>query len=156
MHCQKVHAEIFNTVIHLVDFIVGSSTISPVLQELGWSSIKHPLLVRDVTQLYKIVNGLAPSYLNCYISKRTGIHIYNTRFRETLDVPMCRTATAQRSLHYQSINTWNSLSASTSNSKMLTSFKHGAKLELCHNKNQVTICMTKTVFICHNRVFLSQ
>ena len=35
--------------------------ISPVLRELGWSSIKHLLLVRDVTQLYKRVNGLAPS-----------------------------------------------------------------------------------------------
>ena len=63
--------------------------ISPVLRELGWSSIKHLLLVRDVTQLYKIVNGLAPSYLNSYINKRTGIHSYNTRFRENLDVPLC-------------------------------------------------------------------
>ena len=135
---------------------MGSSTISPVLQELGWSSIKHLLLVRDVTQLYKIVNGLAPSYLNSYINKRTGIHSYNTRFRENLDVPLCRTATAQRSFHYRSINTWNSLSAGTRNSKMLTSFKHGAKLEQCHNEIQVTDCITKTVFICHNRVFLSQ
>ena len=109
--------------------------ISPVLRELGWSSIKHLLLVRDVTQLYKIVNGLAPSDLNSYINKRTRIHSYNTRFRENLDVPMCRTATAQRSLHYRSINTCNSLSASTRNSKTLTSFKRGAKLELCHTEN---------------------
>ena len=71
--------------------------ISPVLRKLGWSCIKHLLLVRDVTQLYKIVNGLAPSDLNSYINKRTRIHSYNTRFRENLDVPMCRTATAQRS-----------------------------------------------------------
>ena len=54
----------------------------PVLQELGWSSIKHLLLVRDVTRLYKIMNGLAPSYLNSYINKRTWIHSYNTRFGE--------------------------------------------------------------------------
>jgi len=56
--------------------------MSPVLRELGCSSIKNLLLVRDVTQLYKIVNGLAPSYLNSYINKRTGIHSYNTRFGE--------------------------------------------------------------------------
>ena len=124
--------------------------ISPVLQELGWSSIKHLLLVRDVTQLYKIVNGLAPSYLNSYINKRTGIHNYNTRFRENLDVPLCRTAAAKLSFHYRSINTWNSQRASTRNSKTLTSFKRGAKLELCHTGNQVTDCMTTTVFICHN------
>ena len=69
---------------------------------LGWSSIKHLLVVRDVTELYKIVNGLKPSYLNCYISKRTGIHSYNTRFWGNLDVPMRRVATAQRSFHYRS------------------------------------------------------
>ena len=120
--------------------------ISPVLRELGWSSIKHLLLIRDVTQLYKRVDGLAPSYLNNYINKRTGIHSYNTRFRENLDVPLWRTATPQRSFHCRSINTWNSLRASTRNSKTLTSFKRGAKLELCHTDNQ----MTTTVFICHN------
>ena len=87
-------------------------------------------LVRDVTQLYEIVNGLTPSYLNSYISKRTGIHSHNyTRFRENLDVPMFRTATAQCSFHYRSINTWNSLSASTRNSKTLTNFKRCAKLD---------------------------
>ena len=87
-------------------------------------------LVRDVTQLYEIVNGLTPSYLNSYISKRTGIHSHNyTRFRENLDFPMFRTATAQCSFHYRSINTWNSLSASTRNSKTLTNFKRCAKLD---------------------------
>ena len=105
--------------------------ISPVLRELGWFSIKHLLLVRDVTQLYKIVNGIAPSYLNCRISKITGIPSYNTRFGENLDVPLCRTAIAQRSF-YRSIVTWNSLSGSSRNSKTLSIFKRGAKLELCH------------------------
>ena len=124
--------------------------ISPVLRELGWTSIKHLLLVRDVTQLYKRVNGLAPSYLNSYINKGTGIHSYNTRFSENLDVPLWRTATPQRSFHCRSINTWNSLRASTRNSKTLTSFKRGAKLELCHTENQMTDCMTTIVFICHN------
>ena len=117
--------------------------------------LKHQWLERDVTQLHKILNGLAPSYLSNYISKRTGIHSYNTRFRENLDVPMCRTATAQLSFHYRSTNTWYSLSASTRNSKTLTNFKHGAKLELCHTVNWVTDCMTTTVFICHYSIYQS-
>ena len=92
--------------------------ISPVLRDC------------DVTQLYKIVNRLTPSYLNSYISKRTGIHSHNyTRFRENLEVPMFRTATAQCSFHYRSINTWNSLSASKRNSRTLTNFKRCAKLD---------------------------
>ena len=42
-----------------------------------------------------------------------------------------------------------SLSASTRNSKTLTTFKRGAKFEVCHMENQVTDCMNTTVFICH-------
>ena len=130
-YCSTVWSGTFKQNIHKLQLVQNFAArvltntrkfdhISPVLRELGWSSIKHLLLVRDVTQLYKLVIGLAPSYLNSYINKRTGIHSYNTRLRENLDVPMCRTATAQHSFHYRSINTWNSLSASTRNSKTLT------------------------------------
>ncbi|CAH3043885.1 unnamed protein product [Pocillopora meandrina] len=45
--------------------------------------------------LYKIVNGLAPPYLECYVNKRSAIHSYNTRSRDNLVVSFCRTATAQ-------------------------------------------------------------
>ena len=66
---------------------------------------------------------------------RTVIYSYNTRFRENLDVPMCRIATARRSFHYRSINTWNSLRAGTRNSKTL-----------CHTENLVADCITTIVF----------
>ena len=55
--------------------------ISPVLRELGWPSIKDQLLVRYTTQVYKIVNGLAPLYLSSKLSKRSDTHHYNTRER---------------------------------------------------------------------------
>ena len=80
--------------------------ISPVLRALCWPSIKNQLLVRDATMLYKIVNGLAPPYLECYVNKRSSIHSYNTRSRDNLVVPPCRTATAQRSFSYRAITTW--------------------------------------------------
>ena len=164
-HCSTVWSGTFEQNIHKLqlrkNFAARVLTntrkfdhISPILRELGWFSIKHLLLVRDVTQLYQIANGFAPSYLNSYIYKRTGILSYNTRFRENLGVLLCRTATAQRSFPYRSINNWNSQRASTRNNKTLTSFKRGAKLELCHTENQVTDCMTTTVFICPNRVLL--
>ena len=139
-YCSTVWSGTFKQNIHILQLVQNFAArvltytwkfdhISPVLRELGWSSIKHLLLVRDVTQLYKIVNALATSCLNnCINNKRTGIRSYNTRFRENLDVPMWRTATAQRSFYYWSINTWNLLSASTRNSKRHTSFKRGAKL----------------------------
>ena len=83
--------------------------ISPVLCALRCPSIKNQLLLRDATMLHKIVNGLVPLYLECYVNKRSAIHSYNTRSRDNLVVPFCRTATAQRSFSYRAINNWNSL-----------------------------------------------
>ena len=69
--------------------------ISPVLRELGWPSIKDQLLVRDTTQVYKIVSSVAPLYLSSKLSKRSDPHNYNTRKRNSLNIPLCRTVTAQ-------------------------------------------------------------
>ena len=65
--------------------------ISPVLRELGRPSIKDQLLVRDTIQVYKIVNGLAPLYMSSKLNKRSDTHHYNTRKRDNLNLPPCRT-----------------------------------------------------------------
>ena len=77
---------------------------SPVLQDLGWLFIKDQLLVHDAIQIYKIVNSYAPSYLSSFISKRSHAQNNNTRQSVNLDLPQCRTATAQRSFHFRSVN----------------------------------------------------
>ena len=97
--------------------------ISPILRELGWPSIKDQLLVRDTTQVYKIVNGLAPLYLSSKLSKRSDAHNYNTRKRDSLNLPLCRTVTAQRSFYYRAVSAWNSVTADTRNSPSLCTFK---------------------------------
>ena len=104
--------------------------ISPVLRELGWPSIKDQLLVRDTTQVYKIVNGLAPLYLSSKLSKRSDTHHYNTRKRDKLNLPLCRTVTAQRPFYYRAVSAWNSLTADTRNSPLLCTFKRSVKREL--------------------------
>ena len=105
--------------------------ISPVLRALCWPSIKNQLLVRDLTMLYKMVNGLAPPYLEVYVNKRSAIHSYNTRSRDNLVVPFCRTASAQRSFSYRAITAWNSLrSEETKNSATLSVFKRAVKCEI--------------------------
>ena len=104
--------------------------ISPILRELGWPSIKDQLLVRDTTQVYKIVNGLAPLYLSSKLSKRSDAHHYNTRKRDNLNLPLCRTVTAQRSFYYRAVSAWDSLTADTRNSPSLCTFKKSVKREL--------------------------
>ena len=98
---------------------------------LRWPSIKNQLLVRDATMLYKIVNSLAPPYLECYVNKRSAIHSYNTRSTDNLVVPFCKTATAQRFFSYRAITAWNSLiSKKTKNSATLSVFKRAEKREI--------------------------
>ena len=90
--------------------------------ELGWPSIKDQLLVRDTTQVYKIVS-LAPLYLSIKLSKRSDAHHYNTRKRDNLNLHLCRTVTAQRSFYYCAVIAWNSLTADTRNSPSLCTIK---------------------------------
>ena len=97
--------------------------ISPVLRKLGWPSIKDQLLVRDTTQVYKIVNGLAPLNLSSKLSKRSDTHHCNTRKRDSLNLPLCRTVTAQRSFYYRAVSAWDSLTTDTRNSPSLCTFK---------------------------------
>ena len=104
--------------------------ISPVLRELSWLSIKDLLLVRDTTQVYKIVNSLIPLYLSSKLSTQSDVHNYNTRKRDNLNLPLCRTATAQRSFYYRALSAWNSLTADTRNSLSLCTLKRSVKHEL--------------------------
>ena len=44
--------------------------ITPVLHELGWLTIEELLFLRDVTMIFKCLNGLVPSYLSNKFVKR--------------------------------------------------------------------------------------
>ena len=101
--------------------------------ELDWPSIKDQLLVRDTTQVYKIVS-LAPLYLSIKLSKRSDAHHYNTRKRDNLNLPLCRTVTAQRSFYYCAVN---SLTADTRNSPSLCT----VKLRYIHIQYNTFICL---------------
>ena len=104
---------------------------SPVLRALRWPSIKNQLLLRDATILYKIVNVIAPPYLECYVNKRSAIHSYNTRSRDNIAVPFCRTATAHRSCSYRAITAWNSfISEETKKTQHSEFFKRVIKREI--------------------------
>ena len=69
-----------------------------------------------------------------YINKR--IHSNNIRLTENLEVPTCRTATYYVPFTIDLSTLGTRLVQTQENSKTLTSFKHGAKLELCHQELQ--------------------
>ena len=70
--------------------------VTPLLRELNWLPVKEQLFYRDSVLTFKCKNGLAPQYLTSTFTKRSNIHTRYTRTRNTLQIPLCRTATGQR------------------------------------------------------------
>ena len=53
--------------------------ITPVLHEPAWLTIEELLCLRDVTMIFKCLNGLVPSYISTKFVKRSETHSYCTR-----------------------------------------------------------------------------
>ena len=101
--------------------------ISPVLQDLHWLPVSYMLRYRDGVMTFKCLNGLAPSYLSNKFNTRSEIHDCNTRNRDMLDVPLCRTAVGQRSFLFRAVSLWNDLPNSIKNITDINIFKASFK-----------------------------
>lgn len=56
-------------------------------------SVGSPLMnLRDVTMIYRFINSPALTYLSASLFKRSETHSYNTRNKDLLSFPMCRTS----------------------------------------------------------------
>ena len=106
--------------------------ISPILNELGWLPVKVLLLQRDLTMMYKCLNGLTPDYLSSKVVKRSHTHSRFTRQSDDIDLTRCRTSLAQRSFFYRAAKSWNSLDRTIRNCTSLDLFKKAVKLEISH------------------------
>lgn len=83
--------------------------ITPVLHQLKWLPIQQQLLYRDALMTYKSVYGLAPTYLCTKLSKRMETHDRFTRNRDSLNIPLYRSASGQRSFKYRAAKLWNDM-----------------------------------------------
>ena len=80
-----------------------------ILKQLQWLPIVKQLEVRDAIMVFKCLNGLAPPYLCQKFKTRSEVHNCNTRNRDRLHIPLCRTAAGQRSFTFRGQRLWNSL-----------------------------------------------
>lgn len=56
-------------------------------------SVGSPLMnLRDVTMIYRFINSPALTYLSASLFKRSETHSCNTRNKDLLSFPMCRTS----------------------------------------------------------------
>ena len=94
--------------------------ITPYLKDLRWLPVAMQLEVRDTIMTYKSLNGLT---LRNFFTTRSEIYEGNTRNKDKLHVPLCRTTTGQRSFKYRGTSLWNSLPKEIRNISSLDSFK---------------------------------
>ena len=107
----KKNIELLQTVQNFAARIVSGTRkfdhVTPILNQLQWLPIIKQLEVRDATMVLKCLNGLAPPYL-CQ-KTRSEVHNCNTRNRDRLHIPLCRTASGQRAFTFRGQRLWNGL-----------------------------------------------
>ena len=107
----KKNIELLQTVQNFAARIVSGTRkldhVTPILKQLQWLPIIKQLAVRDATMVFKCLNGLAPPYLCQKFKTRSEVH--NTRNRDRLHIPLCRTAAGQRAFTFRGQKLWNSL-----------------------------------------------
>ena len=75
--------------------------ITPALHDLKWLPIDLLLLYRETVMTFKCINDLAPPYVCSKLKKRPAIHHQSTRNSDTLNIPLFRTTSGQRSFSYR-------------------------------------------------------
>ena len=92
----KKNIELLQTVQNFAARIVSGTRkfdhVTPILKQLQWLPIVKQLEVRDATMVFKCLNGLAPPYLCQKFKTTSEVHNCNTRNRNRLHIPLCRTA----------------------------------------------------------------
>ena len=89
--------------------------------ELGWGSLSYRKWSRRMTMLYKILNGMAPSYLLDHIPEHISS---NVSFRRNdIRRPFSRTGRYDNSFFPFCITNWNNLNSTIKSSTSLSRFK---------------------------------
>ena len=83
--------------------------VSQALKNLKWIPVKLQLYLRDAVMAFKCMNGLAPEYLTNKFIPRGSVSGQVTLNSQQLNIPLCRTATGQRSFYYCIASIWNTI-----------------------------------------------
>ena len=97
---------------------------SVLLDKLGWERLEYVGLEQLVVTMYKIHNGLSPSYLRRLFTNTSNVHSHNLR-NSKLNYygPRPRTESAKGSLFYRRSVLWNKIPLEIGNLPGLNVFK---------------------------------
>ena len=109
-------------------------SIQKLYDDTGIQTLQKRRNNHKLFQLYKILNGLTPQYLQSLIPQRVqNISRYQLRNMNNFNVPPARTVTHANSFLPSTLRDWNSLDLIVRNSPTLNSFKR--QLNQTRNEN---------------------
>ena len=82
---------------------------TPSLRKVGWLPVAQQLIYRDSIMVFKCMNAMAPPYLSRLFRKRVAIHDRNTRNKDLLQIPLCKTKSGQRNFQCRATGIWNDM-----------------------------------------------
>ena len=106
------------------------ATDTDTQQTLKWPSLKCRREYHKCLQIYKCIKGLAPAHLLDDFLSSEPIHIYNTRNKDFIRLPLVKTTKLQTSSKYNAGKTCNP--RNLRHDQSLTSFKQKVKKHLNH------------------------
>ena len=91
-------------------------------EELGWESLQNRRMFRRLTQFYKIMHGMTPTYLVNHVPKPRQ-NLYGFRSTNAIPPLFCRTERFQKSFYPDAITCWNNIGPEFRDIRTLKLFK---------------------------------
>jgi hypothetical protein len=101
------------------------TSITSIIQELGWESLQSRRSQAKLIKMFEIVNKLAPKFLTELIIKfqPSEVHFTRSHTQCNYNIPKCKTTLLQKSFLVSGISGWNKLNESTKVAKSKAAFK---------------------------------
>ncbi len=97
--------------------------ISSMLEVTQLFSVKQSIVFNVLIFIFKLQNGLLPSYLQKNYKMVSEVHNYNTRARNNFHVKRTKTIRTRKQLFINGLELYNGLPANIKNAKNLKQFK---------------------------------
>ena len=125
-HILKIQKK-FCRVITFSDFRASSK---PLFFQLKLLPIYDIYKFNVATYMYKIINGLIPVLNHQRFALKSNIHGHDTRQRDNIHLPFCRTTMRQNTICFQGPKLWNHLPDHIKSARTVYVFKKCLKLSL--------------------------
>src|SRR5271154_4716768 len=114
---------VLNTAARIVTGTKIGNHITPVLKSLHWLPVVQRIAFKTALLTFKVIHGLAPSYLCDLIKYRSASRDLRSINDVLLDVPRCKSSIGSRAFVVSAPKLWNNLPSDVRTCTSLTSYK---------------------------------